>query len=84
VGEDPSGQALVLQVENLAQRGAVSCSWKFVSSLYPVGSWFAIKEPSVSLGRMTGLPEIQVTVPTDIIELPETADIEWRFASPVS
>jgi hypothetical protein len=82
--KDPSGRAMVLAVENIADKAAILCSPAHLADMYPVGSLLAMKEPYVCLGRSMSLPEIRVTVPTDIEDIPATPGVIWRFESPVS
>lgn len=80
--EDPNGQAITLAVENICEREAFHYPVAYFAGLFPVGAMLAIKEPSVCLGRTTGIAEVRVSVPTDIERIP-SSDVKWRFDSPV-
>lgn len=80
--EDPNGQAITLAVENICEREAFHYPVTYFADLFPVGAMLAIKEPSVCLGRTTGIAEVRVSVPTDIERIPSN-DLMWRFDSPV-
>lgn len=81
--EDPNGQAITLAIENLNHHEAFHYPVEYFAGRFPAGAMLAIKEPSVCLGRTTGIAEIRVSVPTDIERIP-SSDVAWRFDSPVS
>lgn len=81
--EDPAGRAMALTIEHATPHPAITYAPKKIASLYPIGCVLAIKEPYVCLNVSSALPEILVTVPTDIEILPYAPGM-WRFPSPVS
>lgn len=80
--EDPNGLAITLSIENILRRHVVKMPEDKVASMYPVASIIAVKEPYVCLGGTTGIAEIRVSVPTDIVPLPKFVG-RWRFKIPV-
>jgi hypothetical protein len=81
--EDPNGLAITLSVENVMRDIAFSFPYSDLEDLYPVGSVIAVKEPYVCLGVSTGIAEVRVAMPMDIVPMPSWSG-SWRFDSPVS
>lgn len=81
--EDPNGLAITLAINNISDGAALSVRYNKLKDAYPIGQMFAVKEPYVCLGPTTGIAEVRVAVPTDMVPLP-TWEGEWRYHSPVS
>ncbi|CCL98574.1 uncharacterized protein FIBRA_00575 [Fibroporia radiculosa] len=83
--EDPEGIAGVLSIYNFPT--AFHCSTKHLDSLFPIGSIFAIREPTFKMPAQGTDPIVRVDSPTDIqlIGAHSTIlhDVSWRTGSRV-
>jgi hypothetical protein len=82
--EDCKGQAIALTIENYFKTPSIAISYDRIKDEFPVGMVLAVREPYIHFGSWTGLPEILVTVPTDLEVMRENAGISWRCSTPVS
>ena len=80
--EDRFGHSLTLAIDAPFDSPAITVSGPRIGSAYPVGCVLAIKEPYVRIRPTTGIPEIRVSSPTDIVDLPISIPFEWRYESP--
>lgn len=77
--EDVHGQAMAITIDNYFHAPALTIAYKRIINIFPIGLVMIVREPYVGLGLWTGLPEIRVSVPTDIQVLAGDGGREWNF-----
>ena len=68
--EDENGHAITLNIDHIYPYPSIFADKDTFESIYSRGVILAVFEPYVRYGPTTGVPEICVSIPTDVIEIP--------------